>query len=268
MKLLSREEVVEIESSDELPFSRSPPPPPPPFFASHTHRNGNPRLSAAGTTAASLGLQRFTHVKELLKTIDGLVEKLSGKVKRLKNVKHRSDAMLAVYDGKGSRFQKHVDNTAKDGRRLTVLVYLNPEWKLEDGGALEIFPVANVVKGVKEEGGPKPAAASSSSSSSPSSKEGEVKGSASDAAPASVVTYPLAGRLAMFYSEQIPHAVMPTFAPRYALTVWYYDREECYENIERAESEVLVAETKKAATAETRAEAQRFIEVRVCLCRF
>ena len=28
--------------------------------------------------------------------------------------------MLAIYPGGGARFQKHVDNTARDGRRLTV----------------------------------------------------------------------------------------------------------------------------------------------------
>ena len=157
---------------------------------------------------------------------------------------------------------------------MTVLVYLNPEWKLEDGGALEIFPVANVVKGVKEDGGPTVAAAGAAPGATTKASEyapgadsaipAKAKGEEMDVSTSteSVVTYPLAGRLAMFYSEQIPHAVLPTFAPRYALTVWYYDREECYENITRAESEVLVAETKKAATAETRAAAQQFIEVR------
>ena len=43
----------------------------------------------------------------------------------------------------GARFQKHVDNTARDGRRLTVLVYLNEGWGYEqDGGALRVFPAA------------------------------------------------------------------------------------------------------------------------------
>ena len=27
-----------------------------------------------------------------------------------------------------------------DGRRLTLLIYLNPGWKKEDGGALRLFP--------------------------------------------------------------------------------------------------------------------------------
>ena len=54
------------------------------------------------TIKASPGIQRFTHVKELLKTIDGLVEKLSSKVKRLRNVKHRSDAMVRSRCGRAT----------------------------------------------------------------------------------------------------------------------------------------------------------------------
>ncbi len=40
----------------------------------------------------------------------------------------RSDVMLAIYPGGGARFAKHIDNTANDGRRLTLLCYLNPNW--------------------------------------------------------------------------------------------------------------------------------------------
>ena len=35
-----------------------------------------------------------------------------------------------------SSLQAHIDNTAKDGRRLTVLTYLNPKWHRNFGGAL------------------------------------------------------------------------------------------------------------------------------------
>jgi len=46
--------------------------------------------------------------------------------------------MLAIYPGGGSRFQKHVDNTARDGRRLTVLCYLNEAWDDANGGQLRV----------------------------------------------------------------------------------------------------------------------------------
>ena len=35
---------------------------------------------------------------------------------------------------------RHVDNTARDGRRLTVLCYLNPDYCGEHGGALKVYP--------------------------------------------------------------------------------------------------------------------------------
>ena len=41
---------------------------------------------------------------------------LKSRVPKLRNIMERSDAMLARYPGGGSRFQKHVDNTARDGR--------------------------------------------------------------------------------------------------------------------------------------------------------
>ncbi|EKX34027.1 hypothetical protein GUITHDRAFT_50268, partial [Guillardia theta CCMP2712] len=54
----------------------------------------------------------------------------------MQHVVERSDAMLAVYPGKDTRFQTHIDNTACDGRVLTCLCYLNTEWEEEFGGAL------------------------------------------------------------------------------------------------------------------------------------
>ena len=45
--------------------------------------------------------------------------------------------------GKGSRFQRHIDNTAGDGRVLTVLVYLNSDWDAADGGALRVYTPLN-----------------------------------------------------------------------------------------------------------------------------
>jgi Rps23 Pro-64 3,4-dihydroxylase Tpa1-like proline 4-hydroxylase len=45
--------------------------------------------------------------------------------------------------GKGSRFQRHIDNTAGDGRVLTVLVYLNSDWQAADGGALRVYTPLN-----------------------------------------------------------------------------------------------------------------------------
>ena len=79
----------------------------------------------------------------------------------------RSDPMLAIYPGGGARFQKHVDNSAKDGRKLTAVCYLNPAWQPVAGGALRVYP---------------------------------LHGPALD-------VYPQAGRVVLFFSDQIPHEV-------------------------------------------------------------
>ena len=62
--------------------------------------------------------------------------------------------MFAVYPGEGSRFAKHIDNTTQDGRRLTVLLYLNPGWTEREGGAVRLFPPgSDAVIDVLPEGG-------------------------------------------------------------------------------------------------------------------
>lgn len=99
-----------------------------------------------------------------------------------------------MYPGEGARFARHVDNTTSDGRRLTVLAYLNPSWTPEQGGALRLFTKNK-------------------------SKEGSNDMNAID-------VFPLGGRLAFFYSADIPHEVRPTFGMRHSITLWYYDKEE------------------------------------------
>ena len=44
-------------------------------------------------------------------------------------------------EGHGGCFPVHYDNPARPNRRkLTALVYLNPEWAEGDGGELELYP--------------------------------------------------------------------------------------------------------------------------------
>jgi hypoxia-inducible factor (prolyl hydroxylase) len=132
----------------------------------------------------------FRTLGQVVKSLDRLVMgELRDRVPPLKRLHKRSDAMLAIYPGDGARFARHIDNTATDGRHLTVLCYLNPTWDYPaNGGALRIFPADGVSPPV-------------------------------DVAP-------MGGRVAMFYSHLVPHEVLACHAPRHAVTVWYYDAHE------------------------------------------
>eukprot|EP00945_MAST-04E_sp_MAST-4E-sp1_P005916 g5916.t1 len=134
-----------------------------------------------------LPLSKFLALKSTMKAIDKLVfEKLSRKVPYLNGISERSDCMLANYN-EGGRFQRHVDNTTRDGRKLTVLCYLNPEkWKESDGGHLRIHPSTKDPVDIAPEG----------------------------------------GRLALFFSDQIEHEVRPCYGERFSFTMWYFDFNE------------------------------------------
>merc|ERR1712008_153022 len=99
--------------------------------------------------------------------------------------------MAATYR-KGAEYHCHKDSY--DGqynqRMLTVLLYLNPDWQPGDGGELRIF-------GTSQEDG----------------KRTLKKGSYVDIAPQ-------CGRLVMFRSRDVWHAVCEPREQRWALTLW------------------------------------------------
>lgn len=99
----------------------------------------------------------------------------------------KQDLKLQWNRGKGGCFPIHFDSDPSiDSRRLTAILYLNPDWSKEDGGALKLYPCTP-----------------SKPSASP------------------VIVSPKNNRLVLFGSQTMAHRVLPFFGPaRYCATLW------------------------------------------------
>jgi len=98
--------------------------------------------------------------------------------------------------GNGACFPLHYDNPGRPSKRkLTCLVYLNPDWKPGDGGELKLFPFLEEP----------------------------------------ITIEPKFDRCVIFVSDLILHRVLPCFAPRFCFTIWSVgllcmrEREKCKE---------------------------------------
>jgi len=67
-----------------------------------------------------------------------------------------------------------------------MVLYLNDDWKPQDGGQLRVYPTGT--------------------------------GAAGDPG---VTIPPHANRLVVFWSDRVPHEVLPAHGPRFAMTVWW-----------------------------------------------
>jgi len=90
----------------------------------------------------------------------------------------------------GALYQKHLDVFQQDSRRtLSVVCYLNPDWKKEEGGQLRLY--------LDETG----------------TDESRF-----------VDILPESGTLACFLSHRFPHEVLPATRERFSLTGWFRRR--------------------------------------------
>ena len=166
---------------------------------------------------------RFVYLRTLLKRLDQLIYDGLKQTnhERLKGISSRSDCMLAQYKV-GDRFQKHVDNTTQDGRKLTCLVYLNISNETS-GGHLRLHGCSGL-------------------------DEGDV-----------VSIQPLGGRLAMFWSDEVSHEVLEQLTgDRWAITCWYYDFGERMRAVMKAQDENVGVEEDVNST-DSQKEAQQFV---------
>ncbi|XP_039257883.2 uncharacterized protein LOC120334439 [Styela clava] len=123
----------------------------------------------------------------LCRTMDRIVAMGTGIAPEY-NICGGTKLMVAKYPGKGTGYRRHVDNPAKDGRCITCTYFCNKDWNIkENGGALQVY---------------------------------SARGSSTQITPE-------LDTVAIFYSDsRTPHEVLPCFKDRYAITLWYFDREE------------------------------------------
>ncbi|KJH53442.1 oxidoreductase, 2OG-Fe(II) oxygenase family protein [Dictyocaulus viviparus] len=144
-------------------------------------------------------------VRLLVSMIDSVVQHFKERLPPY-DISGRSRAMIAIYPGNGTRYVKHVDNPVKDGRCITVIYYCNEDWdNITHGGTLRLYPESSVI-------------------------------------PLDID--PKADRLVFFWSDRRnPHEVMPVFRPRFAITIWYMDREERQKAIELQAQKIVGTQT-------------------------
>ena len=53
---------------------------------------------------------------------------------------------VTCYPGGGARYSRHCDNANGNGRKLTGLLYLNPQWRRDHGGCLRVYEADGVTQ--------------------------------------------------------------------------------------------------------------------------
>ena len=123
-----------------------------------------------------------------MRRTDALLRQLN-KIISYHRIEGRTQAMVACYPGAETRYRKHVDNPYQDGRCITTLYYLNKDYdRTVNGGVLRLYPHGGVEY---------------------------------------VDIEPILDRLVLFWSDgRSPHEVLPAHTLRYAITLWYFDKDE------------------------------------------
>ncbi|KAG0266548.1 hypothetical protein DFQ27_009658 [Actinomortierella ambigua] len=156
-------------------------------------REGNARGDY--TIWVSPGSQILKESQPLQACVDWFSQRLHKDLERVVHLHGQAEYQLAYYPPDASHYERHRDSFPTDDkedvdqRRVTAIVYFNPDWKEGDGGELRIFD-----KGIDFD---------------------------DDAEETIVDIAPMAARCVLFLSGVMDHAVMPAFNERIALTSWY-----------------------------------------------
>ncbi|CAN0082941.1 unnamed protein product [Discosporangium mesarthrocarpum] len=127
-----------------------------------------------------------------------------------------TSVQLASYSGNGSGYVRHLDTPKgaaeseeadRKASTITAIYYLNPDWEKAMGGQLRIH--------LGGDGGKAQKGDSSNDKGTPAaSKSGSVWD-----------VDPLLDRLVLFRSDHVYHEVLPVYAPRLAVTMWFHGRQ-------------------------------------------
>src|SRR5690606_20369691 len=110
----------------------------------------------------------------------------------------------------GRGYARHMDqHGGTSARKVSLVLYLNEDWKAEDGGELCLYGPET---GDGEPGRDAPA---------PSGGDRQPDPGPNAALEAKVL--PESGRLALFLSDRVPHEVLPARRVRWSLTGWFRD---------------------------------------------
>jgi [Skp1-protein]-hydroxyproline N-acetylglucosaminyltransferase len=125
---------------------------------------------------------------------------------------------LAYYPGGGSRYVRHIDAFAPNKgkqlpvqqaqtRKITAITYLNRDWnEQENGGELRAY----INQGLTV------------------TTNSNIIFETNDDSEHYVDTSPIFNRMIVFYSDKVEHEVLPCNSSRYALTSWFYTKNENY----------------------------------------
>ncbi|KAL0054937.1 hypothetical protein WJX82_004792 [Trebouxia sp. C0006] len=105
---------------------------------------------------------------------------------------------LARYPGNGARYVRHADaSDSSPARSLTAIYYLNPDWDSKlNGGQLCLYH-------------------------KPTGDQGQACGDQGQACRDQATLVAPAGDTLVIFDSHMEHEVFPSFADRYALTVWF-----------------------------------------------
>eukprot|EP01114_Cavostelium_apophysatum_P023867 TRINITY_DN9130_c0_g1_i2.p1 TRINITY_DN9130_c0_g1~~TRINITY_DN9130_c0_g1_i2.p1 ORF type:complete len:155 (+),score=31.03 TRINITY_DN9130_c0_g1_i2:375-839(+) len=143
--------------------------------------------SVRGDEITWLNNEKREALKDSAPTMYELLFKIESMRKELNETcefdSHHMQSQLACYPGNGTHYAKYLDAyVGGTTRRVTILYYLNFDWKPENGGCLRVHNVDGTTRDVE----------------------------------------PIGDRLVLFQSPRVWHEVMPAYAHRFAIGTWFY----------------------------------------------